>query len=406
MGNINIPAIRFPNFDNDWERVKLGDISSWYSGGTPSKKNDQFWNGTIPWISASSMRGNEYGDSKLKISQDGLKSGSRLAKKGSLLLLVRGSMLFNKIPIGIATKDVAFNQDVKAIKIESKSTSKYILYYLNSNENKLLSIVSGTGIGAGKLDLGDLKAFAISMPTLPEQQKIASFFTAIDKKISQLKRKKTLLEHYKKGVMQKIFSQEIRFRDDNGQEFPKWEKKRLEDLLIESSEKTSISNQHRILSSTAKGIFNQDEYFNRDIASKDNSGYKILRMNQLVFSPQNLWLGNINVNTEFEIGIVSPSYKIFSFNREFTTAQYCKYYLTIPEMMFEYEQASEQGASVVRRNLSMDIFLGIRINLPALPEQTKIADFLSSIDDKILHTQTQIEKAELWKKGLLQKMFV
>ena len=185
-----------------------------------------------------------------------------------------------------------------------------------------------------------------------------------------------------------------------------WEEKKLGEILYEVNEKTTKSNQYRILSSTAKGLYNQDEYFTRDIASKDNTGYKILRINQLVFSPQNLWLGNINVNTSFEVGIVSPSYKIFDFNLTYTNAAFCKYFLLTPEMMFAYEQSSEQGASVVRRNLDINLFLNIEIKIPTLNEQQRITNFLYSLDDNINTVQLQLQKMEQWKKGLLQKMFV
>lgn len=91
-----------------------------------------------------------------------------------------------------------------------------------------------------------------------------------------------------------------------------WKELSFKQLLKEINEKTTENNQHEILSSTKEGIFTQKEYFaDRNVASKDNTGYKILRKNQIVLSPQNLWMGNINVNTEFDIGIVSPSYKIY-----------------------------------------------------------------------------------------------
>ncbi|MDD8774183.1 restriction endonuclease subunit S, partial [Escherichia coli] len=98
-----------------WETVRLGDLTKWSSGGTPNKSEDSYWNGTIPWISASSMEGHLYSDSKLKITEDGLINGSRLAPANSILLLVRGSILHQKIQVGLATKAVAFNQDVKCL---------------------------------------------------------------------------------------------------------------------------------------------------------------------------------------------------------------------------------------------------------------------------------------------------
>ena len=76
----------------------------------------------------------------------------------------------------------------------------------------------------------------------------------------------------------------------------------LSDILQEVDERSTVANQHQILSSTVKGIFSQKEYFNKDIASEDNKGYKVVRRGQVVLSPQNLWIGNINYNDRFDIG--------------------------------------------------------------------------------------------------------
>ena len=94
-----------------WLEKSLSDITKWSSGGTPSKNNSEFWNGDIPWISAASMRGHYFSDSELKITALAVSEGAKIAPENSLLLLVRGSMLWNKIPVGIAAKKVAFNQD-------------------------------------------------------------------------------------------------------------------------------------------------------------------------------------------------------------------------------------------------------------------------------------------------------
>lgn len=272
-------------------------------------------------------------------------------------------------------------------------------------QQRALKYEEGTVIKRQSVKPEYLLRLNINVPELKEQQKIAAFLSSVDEKLQQLTKKKSLLEDYKKGVMQKIFSQELRFKDDNGNNYPDWEEKKLGEVLVEVNQKTTISNEYEILSSTMKGIFKQGDYFKRDIASKDNTGYKILRKNQLVFSPQNLWLGNINLNLTYDIGIVSPSYKIFSFSKD-VELSYFKDLLKTPKMLHEYIQASEQGASVVRRNLDMSSFNAIKLNLPCLEEQQKIANFLSAIDEKISLTNIQIDNTKVFKKGLLQQMFV
>ena len=241
QNNNNIPKLRFPEFSDVWENRKLGEITIWSSGGTPPKDNPLYWDGEIPWISASSMRGIEYFNSELKITDLGLKKGSKLARKGSLLILVRGSMLFNKIPIGIATQDISFNQDVKSIDVDIKNDNKFTLYWFIFSENVILSLVSGTGIGAGKLDLSDLKNLSIYLPSLPEQTKIATFLTAVDDKFTQQKKKKELLEQYKKGLMQQIFSQKLRFKKEDGTNYPDWEEKKLGEVAIKVSSNISAN---------------------------------------------------------------------------------------------------------------------------------------------------------------------
>jgi len=391
----NIPELRFTEFDGDWQRKKLGEISRWYSGGTPSKKEERYWNGNIPWISASSMRGSEYSDSGLKITGEGLKSGSRLAKKGSLLMLVRGSMLFNKIPIGIAMKDLAYNQDVKAIEINTSSTSKFILYYLNSKENWILSIVTGTGIGAGKLDLCDLKEFDVSLPSLPEQQKITSFFTVLDKKITQLKRKKELLEQYKKGVMQKLLSQELRFKDENGEEFPDWEKKKLGDSCdcldnlrkpLNAEIRQKIQGEIPYWGANNIMDYINDYLFDETIIllAEDGGNFNEFKTRPIAnISHGKCWVNNHTHVLRGKSNLIN----------EFL------YYSLVHKNITEYVSGG------TRAKLTKGEMLKIRISIPCLSEQNRVAKFLTFIDKKLDSASTQIDQSERYKKGLLQKMF-
>ncbi|MCG6138176.1 MAG: restriction endonuclease subunit S [Nostoc sp. LLA-1] len=226
----NVPQLRFPEFKGDWQSKTLEELAEWSSGGTPSKEKLDYWNGDIPWISASSMYYDILFDSDQKITELGLENGSRLATKGSILILVRGSILYNRIPMGIAGRDLAFNQDVKCLKIHNKRELFFLFYWLKANENFLKSLVSGTGIGAGKLDTSQLKELILFKPFIEEQEKIASFLRAVDRRLSQLRRKQELLQTYKRGVMQKIFSQEIRFKGAIGSEFPDWEATNLGEI--------------------------------------------------------------------------------------------------------------------------------------------------------------------------------
>jgi len=224
----------------DWNELTFGQFTKWSSGGTPSKGNDSYWNGDIPWISAISMRGTRFYDSKLKITHAGLRAGTRLAPKNSILLLVRGSMLFKRIPVGIVCRDVAFNQDVKSIIPDTeKVSSEYLLYWLIGNENKLLGMVEGTGIGAGKLDFNKLIALCIPLPSLPEQEAIARVLECWDKAIRNYEKKIEKKRNIKKGLMQRLLSGKQRLPGFLGE----WEEVRMGDLYEITSSKRVFQSE-------------------------------------------------------------------------------------------------------------------------------------------------------------------
>jgi type I restriction enzyme S subunit len=381
------PKLRFKDLGEGafpiWLDKNLGDETIWSSGGTPSKQEPSYWNGDIPWISASTMRGIEYHDSEFKITQDGLVSGSKLAPKDSLLLLVRGSMLFNKIPVGLAGRDVAFNQDVKCIKTKAAVKPCFLLYWFFANEHKLLNMVSGTGIGAGKLDTAQLQSMRLLVPSIDEQTKIANFLTAVDAKISQLTKKHELLTSYKKGVMQKIFSQELRFKDDDGREFAEWEHKPISETLTIGS-----GRDYKHLGPGLIPVY--------------GTGGFMLSVDDFLYDGVSVCIGRKGTIDK----PVLLSGKFWTVDTLFYTHNFIK---CIPEFIYacfqtiNWKQYCE--ASGVP-SLSKSTIEKIEINLPCIQEQTKIANFLTAIDDKITNVKSQLEAAKEYKQGLLQQMFV
>ena len=161
----------------------LGDLVNFSSGGTPSKSNPEYWNGSIPWISAKTMKKEHISTSDLFITEEGLKHGSRIAHAGSLLLLTRGSGLFNTIPLCYVDEDVAFNQDVKCLTSKGEVDTEYIFYWLLSQSKYLLAKVGVTGIGAGKFDMDFLNNLPVRVPSQSERTAIVEFANVISEKI-------------------------------------------------------------------------------------------------------------------------------------------------------------------------------------------------------------------------------
>jgi len=177
-----------------------------------------------------------------------------------------------------------------------------------------------------------------------------------------------------------------------------WEKRKFGDVLKEFSIKSKTEDEHRILSSTNSGM----EFREGRVSGTSNLGYKIIKNGDLVLSPQNLWLGNININNIGK-GLVSPSYKTFKFiniDSSFINPQ-----LRTQKMLEEYKNSSTQGASVVRRNLEIDSFYQIPIFVPTISEQIKIGSFFRQLDRTITLHQRKLDLLKEQKKGFLQKMF-
>ena len=168
---------------SNWKTCQLDELVTFTSGGTPSKKKAEYWNGSIPWISAKTMKDEHISTSDLMISEEGLKNGSRLAPQGSILFLIRGSGLFNGIPICLVDKPVAFNQDVKCINSISEIENKYVFYWLLSQASTLSAIVGVTTIGAGKFDMDVIKRLKISYPEKEVRNEIIRIADAISDKI-------------------------------------------------------------------------------------------------------------------------------------------------------------------------------------------------------------------------------
>ena len=233
----------------------------------------------------------------------------------------------------------------------------------------------------------------VGVPSIEEQTKIARLLFLIDERISTQNKIIDKLESLIKGLCEQLLN------TNRGNMVT------ISEILSERSERTTYNNQHEVLSSTVKGIYSQRDYFSKDIASENNVGYKIIHLNDIVLSPQNLWMGNINYNDKFEKGIVSPSYKVYAISNSFDNI-YIAYLLKTHRALYTYMLASEQGASIVRRNLNIELFSQLNFRIPSLHEQIKIGNMILSIKRKLENELLQLNNLKLQKDYLLQQMFI
>lgn len=398
MKNLNNPKLRFVGFSDAWVRTKVGTLGAFLGGGTPSSKNEEYWKGDIPWISSSDL----IDESIYHIRVTRLITKKAITESATKLIPEKSILIVSRVGVGkvaVNEQELCTSQDFISI-VPWKHDYIFLAYLIKLKSTRLLEFNQGTSIkGFVKSDLQELE---VSIPSQPEQQKLAAFLTAVDDKIQQLSKKKALLEQYKKGVMQQIFNQKIRFKDDAGNYYPNWQQKKLGDLTEKVSRKNKDLIEAELYSVTnSNGFVLQSEHFDRLITSTDLSTYRIIKKHEFAYNPARINVGSI-AHFKNDVGLISSLYVCF-FTIDSLNDDFLEYLLDIKTIK---DQILSLGEGGVRIYLWYDLFSQIKIQLPCLQEQTKIASFLSAIDKKINRVNQQLEQTKQYKKGLLQRMFV
>ena len=181
------------------QTVELQDLVRFASGGTPSKANEANWGGDVPWLSAKDLKRLNLHDSQDHLTAQGAK-GCTLAAPGSILVLVRGMTLLKDLPLGVVMREMAFNQDVKALIPNADIRPHYLAYILISRKQELLQLVETAGHGTGRLDTDILKSFAVELPGLAQQDKFIEMVGVWDAAIDATSALLSTLERRKQGL--------------------------------------------------------------------------------------------------------------------------------------------------------------------------------------------------------------
>ena len=225
-----VPKLRFKEFDGDWSQSRIGEIFQVTSGSTPLRSDNRFFeNADIAWVKTTDLNNGLIEKTEEKISQIALKETSvKILPKGTVFVAMYGG--FNQIGrTGLLVDEAACNQALSAIYPNEKIESYFLLTFLNHKVDDWKNFAASSRKDPN-ITKSDVLAFPLTYPVKEEQTKIASFLSAVDEKISQLTQKHELLSQYKQGMMQKLFSQQLRFKADNGSEFGEWEEKELKDI--------------------------------------------------------------------------------------------------------------------------------------------------------------------------------
>jgi len=401
----SIPKLRFPEFTGEWENNPLGKISDVRDGTHDSPK---YQKDGYPLITSKNLLQN----GELDLENVSFISETDFANINKRSKVDVGDILFGMIgtignPVLVKSNNYAI-KNVALIKKKSKLSMMYLIHYLSGTSIAKQFFQQNTGGTQKFLSLGIIRSLEIGYPKKEEQQKIASFLGAVDDKIAGLQKKKDLLEAYKKGMMQRLFSQSLRFTDTNGNPFPDWEEKKLGDIASYRKNKNNDLEQTRVLTNSAnQGIIDQRDYFDHDIANSENlGGYYIVELGDFVYNPRissHAPVGPIKRNN-LAMGIMSPLYSVFYFNQ--TQTDFWQHYFSSTNWHRYMKQVANYGARHDRMAISTKDFMLLPVPYLHPDEQKKIADFLSAIDDKIALVVDELSHAKTFKKGLLQQMFV
>ncbi|MCU8487706.1 restriction endonuclease subunit S [Vibrio vulnificus] len=423
----SLPKLRLSEFSdsNTYCMHKFDDIFS-FSSGKNIKQNE-----SSPEFSTPCVRYGElyhmYGEVITKtINNTNLEHSELTFSAGNEILLPSAGE--DPLDIGSASaltlEGVAIGRTINILRPKGTIDYShiYVSYYINEKLRKRISQLA-RGASISNVYNSDLKSLDAWLPSLSEQQKIASFLSKVDEKIALLTEKKAKLTEYKKGVMQQLFDgsfQEqdgklvfvpptLRFKADDGSEFPDWERIGLGKLAKKSSTKNKENNVNIVLTNSAtQGIISQNDYFQKDIANQDNlDGYYVVDINDFVYNPRisvSAPVGPINRN-KISQGVMSPLYTVFTVTGN-VSLSYLELFFKTTFWHKYMSSIANFGARHDRMNVTSKDFFNMPVPIPFDAEQQKIVNFIEVLEQRSKLTENELEKAKEWKKGLLQQMFV
>jgi type I restriction enzyme S subunit len=390
MDNIKkVPALRFPEFSGEWEEEKLEQLADITTGNkdTQNKVDEGIYPFFVRSQTVEKINSFSYDGEAILTSGDGVGVGKNFH-------YINGKF--------------DYHQRVYCIfKFKNQVLGKYIYFYFSEKFNKRVMRMSAkNSVDSVRRDM--VTKMPICIPILSEQKKVSDFLTQTNNKIEQLSKKKQLLESYKKGSMQKIFSQELRFKDDEGKDYPDWEEKKLVEIATfhrgaNLSKSDLVDNGNTECVHYGELFTMYDEIIKSVTSSTNNKeGVKSksgdILMPSSDVTPQGLGRASALMKDDVLLG---GDINIVRSNKDIDSI-FLSYLIN-----YDKNKVIRLVTGTTVKHIYTKDLKTISINLPSLiEEQTKIANFLTEIDNKINLVEKQLSDTKKYKKGLLQQMFV
>lgn len=398
------PSLRFVEFDSSWEKYNLSDLGEFKNG--VNKAAEDFGHG-MPFVNLMDV----FGQNSIGLPELDLVNSTE--KERELYSIKKGDTLFIRSSVkrqGVGETAVCEHDIEDAVYsgflIRFRSNDniehgfKRFCFWTPKFRNSLLRM--STTSANTNINQESLSKLKLALPTIEEQQKIADFLSSIDRKSSLLKEKYAVLAQYKKGMMRKLFKQEIRFKAENGDSFPDWQQLKVKDVTTNFSNRNKKLIEAEVYSVTnSNGFILQSAQFEGKIAGDDLSNYKVVTKGDFAYNPARINVGSI-AQFHGDTAIISSLYVCFKTNSN-VTDRFFSHWLDLDKTKFDIGRFGEGG---VRVYLWYPLFSMIPIIVPSIQEQEKIAFFIDEIDKKLDSISHQIDLTQSFKKGLLQQMFV
>ncbi|WP_414733848.1 restriction endonuclease subunit S [Acetobacterium carbinolicum] len=390
--------------------LTIGEFTTWKSGGTPLKSKSEYWNGNIPWISAKNFKETKISRSDMMITEEGLKKGSRIANVGSILLLVRGSGLFNDIPIGLVVKPVAFNQDLKSIEVDqSKITPEYFHFWLRSNKHVLEGLLEHTSIGAGKFDIDRLQSLKVVIPQKCEQISIVDTLKLFDDKIELNNHINKNLEEMAQALYKSWFVdfepfQDGEFEDSELGMIPKgWRAVSLNDVCASISVKHNFNNEKLIFLNTGdieKGLFLHCDY--SDVNQMPGQAKKSIAKGDILYSeirPINKHYAYVNFDSDDYV----VSTKLMVIRATAINNRRLYHYLTSNDIIHKLQNEAESRSGTFPQ-IRFEHIRKLMILIADIETENTFVNFLEDLYNKIDNNNYQSEVLKELRNALLPKL--
>lgn len=402
------PQLRFPEFTDQWEKVKLSDVAGRgkYGMNAAAKPYDGI---------NKYLRITDIDDESRKIlvdkitSPSGTLDDSYLLKQDDIVLTRTGASTGKSYIYQKSDGKVYFAGFL--IRFRATKVNPYFAYSqtLRRPYDKWIAAISARS-GQPGVNAEEYGAYSFYAPQKPEQEKIADFMGSIESKLISIQAKVAAMHEYKKGVMQAIFSGKLRFKDENDNSYPDWKKLKMSEIFDEITERVGTRDITTYSITAGRGFVSQAEKFGKDISGMQNEKYTLLKVGELAYNKGNsksYSFGCVYANYEGKDIAVPNVFISFRLKDSRMTSRYFEQLFTGHYLDRYLRQIISSGARMDGLlNVSKKSFFEIPVTVPVYEEQQKIANFLAALDDKIKLEETKLASAKEFKKALLQRMFV